>query len=61
MAEYTSTEKLSIYIPLRFMSQKPVERLKRLAKKRERSVNYLAVQAILEYLEREERKERQRK
>ena len=61
MAEYSSMEKLSIYIPLRFVGQKPIERLKRLAERRDRSVNYLVVQAILEYLEREERKERQRK
>jgi len=36
------------------MADKPVERLVALGEKRDRSVNYLVVQAIIEYLEREE-------
>jgi len=48
--------KLSIYIPPSKMKLQPVERLIALGKKRDRSVNYLVVDAILEYLEREEGK-----
>jgi predicted transcriptional regulator len=48
-------DKLSIYIPQSKIAQKPVERLIKLGKKLDRSVNYLVVEAILEYLEREER------
>jgi hypothetical protein len=47
------TDKISIYIPQSKMAQKPVERLMALSKKKDRSVNYLVVEAILEYLERE--------
>lgn len=46
-------DKLSIYVPQRKMKERPVERLIALGKKRDRSVNYLVVEAILEYLERE--------
>jgi len=35
------------------MAQKPVERLMKLADKKDCSSNYLAVEAILEYLEKE--------
>lgn len=49
-------DKLSIYIPQSKIGQKPVERLIRLGEKKDRSVNYLVVEAILEYLIREERK-----
>ncbi|MFQ6118103.1 MAG: CopG family ribbon-helix-helix protein [Candidatus Bipolaricaulia bacterium] len=49
-------DKLSIYIPQEKLKEKPVERLMKLAKERDRSVNYLVVQAILEYLKREEKK-----
>jgi len=37
-------------------SQRPVERLIRLGEKLDRSVNYLVVDAILKYLDREEKK-----
>jgi len=37
--------------------EKPVERLIRLSKKRDRSINYSVVEAILEYLKRKEAKE----
>ena len=47
-------DKLSIYIPDTRNNQRPVERLKALGEKRDRSVNYLVVEAILQYLEREE-------
>jgi len=49
-------DKLSIYIPQRKMEEKPVERLIRLGNKKDRSINYMVVEAILEYLKREERK-----
>ena len=49
-------DKLSIYIPQKKMEEKPVERLIKLGEKRERSINYLVVEAILEYLKREEKK-----
>ena len=48
-------DKLSIYIPQKKMLDKPVERLIELSKKRERSINFMVVEAILEYLKREER------
>jgi predicted transcriptional regulator len=39
------------------MEQKLVERLIKLGAKRDRSVNYVVVEALIEYLEREEAKE----
>ena len=50
------TDKLSIYIPATKILKKPVERLIALGEKRDRSVNYLVVEAILQYLDREEKK-----
>jgi predicted transcriptional regulator len=47
-------DKLSIYIPQKRLEEKPVERLIKLGKRRDRSVNYLVVEAILQYLSREE-------
>ena len=49
-------DKLSIYIPQNKVSQKPVERLMALGAKRDRSVNYLVVEAILANLDREEKR-----
>lgn len=49
-------DKLSIYVPRAEMAQKPVERLIKLAEKRDRSVNHLVVEAMLEYLNRGEKK-----
>jgi len=54
MARKEIMDKPSIYIPQAKMEQKPVERLIKLGAKGDRSVNYLVVQAILQYLEREE-------
>lgn len=48
-------DKMSIYIPQSKIDQKPVQRLMKLANKKERSINYLVVEAILEYLKREEK------
>lgn len=56
MAKKTISDKLSIYIPQPKMVEKPVERLIKLGEKKDRSVNYLVVEAILEYLKREEAK-----
>ena len=46
-----STKTLSIYIPNSKKDRRPVERLVKLGQKRDRTVNYLVVQAIMEYLE----------
>jgi len=49
-------DKLSIYIPQKKMEQHLVERLITLSNKNDRSLNYLVVEAITEYLKREEKK-----
>ena len=49
-------DKISIYVPKSKLEQRPVERLIALAESKDRSVNYLVVEAILEYLAREEKK-----
>jgi len=53
MAKKEILDKLSIYIPQRKMAKKPVERLIKLGDKLDRSVNYLVVEAIIQYLDRE--------
>ena len=57
MAQKKIMEKLSIYIPQNKIEQKPVERLIALGKQRDRSVNYLVVEAIIRYLQMEEEKD----
>ncbi|MDD5263942.1 MAG: hypothetical protein ABFD77_06220 [Thermotogota bacterium] len=47
-------DKLSIYVPKSKVAQQPVERLMKVGAKKDRSVNYLVVEAILQYLDREE-------
>ena len=47
-------DKMSIYIPQSKMEQRPVQRLMKLSDKKDRSINCLVVEAILEYVEREE-------
>ena len=54
MVAKQATDKLSIYIPKTKMALKPVERLVKLGQRMDRSVNYLVVEAILQYLDREE-------
>jgi len=54
MARHQIHNKLSILIPQSKMPQAPIERLIKLGQKRDRSCNYLAVEAILEHLDREE-------
>lgn len=56
MAQKEIMDKLSIYVPQGKMAQKPVERLIQLGAKRDRSINYLIVEAILRYLDTEEKK-----
>lgn len=51
-------DKLSIYVPQDKRQHEPIERLTKLAKDRDRSVNYLVVQAILDFVEREEKKDK---
>jgi len=57
MAKKEILDKLSIYIPRKSMKKRPVERLIKLSEKRGRSINYLVVDAILQYLDRAEKKE----
>ncbi len=56
MAKKEILDKLSIYIPQKKMEERPVERLIQLGEKRDRSINYLVVDAIIQYLKREENK-----
>ena len=49
-------DRLRIYIPHKKLEEKPVERLIKLGEQQDRSINYLVVEAILEYQKREERK-----
>jgi len=46
--------RISAVIPQSKMAQKPVQRLMKLGEKKDRSINYLVVEAILQYLKREE-------
>ena len=58
MAKKEILDKLSIYIPQKKMQERPVERLIKLSEKRDRSVNYLVVDAIVQYLDRQEKESR---
>jgi len=49
-------DKISIYVPKSKIERQPVERLLKLAEVKDRSVNYLVVEAILEFLKREEKR-----
>ena len=55
MAKKEILDKISIYIPQKKIEEKAVERLIRLSEKKDRSINYLVVDAILQYLNREEK------
>lgn len=46
-------QQLSIYVPQEQQKEKPIARLAALAEDRDRAVNFLAVEAILQYLDRE--------
>jgi hypothetical protein len=50
-ADETTT--LSVYIPQDKLDLHPIERIQKLAEQRERSVNYVVIEAILQYLDRE--------
>jgi predicted transcriptional regulator len=50
----TRSDALSIYIPKSKSEHRLIERLQELAKRKDRSMNYLIVDAILKYLERQE-------
>jgi len=47
---------LSVYISRPKAEKRPMERLAKLAERHDRSINYLIVEAILQYLDREESK-----
>jgi len=49
-------DKISIYIPQKKAHHNVMERLRKLGEKKDRSMNYLVVEAILQYLEKEEKK-----
>jgi len=50
----TRSNALSIYIPKSKAHHRPIERLLKLAEQKDRSMNYLIVDAILQYLDRRE-------
>ncbi len=52
--ELQKSQKLSMSIPRNKAHLEILERLRRVAKQNDRSVNYVAVEAIHQYLEREE-------
>lgn len=56
MSKKVILDKISIHVPEKKQAEKPVQRLIHLAEKRNRTVNYLVVEAILDYLNREEKK-----
>ena len=56
MSQKQILDKLSIYVPQKKTEERPVERLMKLGAKKDRSINYLVVEAILEYLNREEKR-----
>lgn len=49
-------DKLTIYVPKAKRDNDPVARLNKLAQQEDRSVNYLVVRALEEFVEREETK-----
>lgn len=52
----TTTNKISVYLPEDKIEKKLVERLLAIGVKEERSVNYLVIRAITQFLEREEKR-----
>lgn len=50
-------DRLTIYIPQPKLDMHPVERLIEIGEARHRSVSHLVIEAILQYLEREEETE----
>jgi predicted transcriptional regulator len=54
--QQTDTTKLSVYIPKAKQGEGIVERLVKICKAQDRSVSYLVVQALSEYVARAEKK-----
>ena len=48
--------RISIYVPQKTQKENPIKRLHAIAKKRDRTLNYMVIQAILDYVNREEKK-----
>jgi predicted transcriptional regulator len=48
--------RISIYVPQSKQKDKPLERLHKLGLKRDRSLNYMIIEAVLDYVKREEQK-----
>jgi len=48
--------RISIYVPKSKQKERPLERLYKLGQDRDRSLNYMIVQAVLDYVKREEKK-----
>jgi predicted transcriptional regulator len=49
-----TTPTISVYIPEKAQTLQVLDRLRELGVKRDRSVNYLVVEAIIQFLDREE-------
>lgn len=49
-------DKLSIYIPHSKQRLQLIERLQKIAERKDRSINYLVIEALRQFLEREEKK-----
>jgi len=48
--------RISIYVPQDKQEDEPLERLQRIADGQDRSLNYMVIQAILDYVGREEKR-----
>ena len=48
---------LTIYVPKDLRQERPLERLRKLARQRRRSLNFLVLEAILHYLRAQESKQ----
>lgn len=53
--------RISIYVPKNKQGEEPLKRLHRLGEQRDRSLNYMIIAAIVDYVEREEAKNKKRK
>lgn len=57
MQQKVLTDKIAVYVPQREQGQQLVERLMKVAARKDRSINYLVIEALKQYLEREEHDE----
>jgi predicted transcriptional regulator len=48
--------RISIYVPQKAQKDNPLKRLHAIAQKQDRTLNYMVIQAILDYVNREEKK-----